>query len=1029
MSQLHDWPRRGDDPIVRDMNLYVYSMWVYRVEKNLTAKKQSDRATAVRHVEIEFDESYPSRSTFTQRLTVEQRVPMLEGMQFVPETNAEVHHMLQAVLFRPVFLPPPEEHEARDLRLLSAYQKLCTAPDGQGPWPAQNMGPDRPGPWQRGWELFLAEQKVAAGEAQRKERRSASVCCLWRTAEVRQRLAGIVAAEEGDAAEPPSEESYLLAPSVLEYAAFVTVQASANFARIAQARTEPRQKREADDAVAVPEASVSHGGEDDGEADGHVEAAALRAQAGLASLGADTRIVHHFDSDTLRKVLAFATAERVQSFVKDLMKTPVMESGVLPPPQSRQGGAGQRAARVREDVQKRYEGLSDLSAEALKELVQAQRKLWMSKSSEAQTDADCPAAPVAGESGGPSDPQDQANESAPRRRPEPKAFFAPSDAWRRPSDYVAHLAKKFEEGPVDPATGGRAPRTLKRDQALFVATFANACNAAWDDEQEEIPWDRRRTFQMLLMGQGGSGKTAIVQEIVLPAVDFLFGVSATLIACAKWSQAENISTETHAATTCHRAAQMGIGEHRNRDMVPDADMRTRLENIWCDLKLFVIEEVSMVSPNLYNMLLYRAFQARRAQCNLQEANYQKPCCAFGRVPIVIYLGDFLQLKPTGSGRSLLSDLRQMAAADSRKEGPPVEHQQVMNSFCNTKLCFELQATNRFKDPRLADLMNFMRKPKKGKVPAGVAETWARIQLRTDDPRLAEERFQTGHMLAWYWDTVARWMMMRASRDARTLGQVLYLVQAADASSPQLPRDLAAKLLNQVNPGLTGGMHGMLPLHLGMRIRLLEHLDLKRKLVKDAEGEVVHVAINPRDQDEVDRAKAENRPAYLRFLPFGVWVRMDKYRAAPFRDRLAEHAEGVGLSDAAQLVFIEPQTSSPFDFRKHKVTRTGLQISHAMVLTSTACQGRTMHEGVIIDAGYKDADDMDGFWLHLYVMLSRATTSDNLLMIRDPGLDFLSRGPPADLAARLREFGARTERCRKAAVKLAQDLGLAKFLHE
>ena len=89
----------------------------------------------------------------------------------------------------------------------------------------------------------------------------------------------------------------------------------------------------------------------------------------------------------------------------------------------------------------------------------------------------------------------------------------------------------------------------------------------------------------------------------------------------------------------------------------------------------------------------------------------------------------------------------------------------------------------------------------------------------------------------------------------------------------------------------------------------------------------------------------------------------------------------------------------------------------------------MHQGVIVDAGYKDGDDLDGFWLHLYVMLSRATTSDNLLMIRDPGLDFLSRGPPADLAARLRTFGTRTERCRKAAVKLAHELGLAKFLHD
>ena len=200
---------------------------------------------------------------------------------------------------------------------------------------------------------------------------------------------------------------------------------------------------------------------------------------------------------------------------------------------------------------------------------------------------------------------------------------------------------------------------------------------------------------------------------------------------------------------------MGIGEHRNREMIPDADMRARLENIWGNLRLFVIEEVSMVSPNLYNMLLYRAFHARRAQSSLQEANYQKPSCAFGCVPIVIYLGDFLQLKPTGSGRSLLSDLRQMAAADSRREGPPVEHQQAMRAFCDTPLCFELQATNRFKNPDLADLMNFMRKPKKGRVPKNIADTWNRIQMKPNDRRLGDERFQTGHMIAWFWDTVAR----------------------------------------------------------------------------------------------------------------------------------------------------------------------------------------------------------------------------------------------------------------------------------
>ena len=67
-------------------------------------------------------------------------------------------------------------------------------------------------------------------------------------------------------------------------------------------------------------------------------------------------------------------------------------------------------------------------------------------------------------------------------------------------------------------------------------------------------------------------------------------------------------------------------------------------------------------------------------------------------------------------------------------------------------------------------------------------------------------------------------------------------------------------------------------------------------------------------------------------------------------------------------------------------------------------------------------------LHLYVMLSRATCANDLLLVRAPPDSFLSRGPPADLAARLRTFSARTSSCRVAAERLARELGFAPFLH-
>ena len=121
----------------------------------------------------------------------------------------------------------------------------------------------------------------------------------------------------------------------------------------------------------------------------------------------------------------------------------------------------------------------------------------------------------------------------------------------------------------------------------------------------------------------------------------------------------------------------------------------------------VLEEVSMISPHLYNMVLYRAFLGRADRWEVAEQDYDQLKGAFGRMPISIHLGDFLQLKPTGSCLSLIADFNELAAAGV--DLAP-EFQAVMKLFCRTPLCFELQATNRFKEPKLQKLMAFMRAP-------------------------------------------------------------------------------------------------------------------------------------------------------------------------------------------------------------------------------------------------------------------------------------------------------------------------------
>ena len=134
-----------------------------------------------------------------------------------------------------------------------------------------------------------------------------------------------------------------------------------------------------------------------------------------------------------------------------------------------------------------------------------------------------------------------------------------------------------------------------------------------------------------------------------------------------------------------------------------------------------------------------------------------------------------------------------------------------------------------------------------------------------------------------------------------------------------------------------------------------------------------------------------------------------------------------------LVFVEPtQTLVPFTWRGHSVTRVGFTLSHACVRTSTACQGKTLEGGIVIDCGRREDGahplDDDTWWLHLYVMFSRATKLENLLLLRPPAVSFLARGPPKDMVRQLQVFDRRTQACRAIARRLAQELGLDKFIH-
>ena len=637
-DQLDDWHHRGSHSIVQNMNLYEYSRWVYRVEFSPfnVANAQVERKRP-RHIDIPFDADYSLATTWIQRLSREPRVPRVEGMKFESLANPEMHYLLKSVLLRPVFLSPEEAttepsptkssvREPRQLRLLRSYELLCTEPGGKDcqVLAAANAGP---GPFQKSYAAWKGSAQALAAKADQKRLMAADFPSLWDTQEVQQelrfaaaRLAATLSSVACDAfaddaatqQQPPAQddEQFKKRPTVKEHLAAEFLKTDRHFDGIAAAQS-GRPKRQLEDDRNVAEEPVWREGQP-GENQAHgADVADERAQLGLADLKQNLVIQHHFDAETLDKIVDFQMRERSTRFTKELRSMSFLEDGWLPEiGDATELQEGQAELR---DVVDMYEsgvarcegrGLASLDASFLKSVVEAQRVAFDPKAASLQQPADIdseiPPAP-----------------EVPPQAPSPaEAHFVPGDRWRRPSDYIAHMCLEFEEGNTTAPGKKKKKKKLSRDQALFLTGFADACNQVWEDERDSVPMEKRRCFSFLLMGQGGSGKTAIVQEIVLPAIDFLFppetlGTSSAIIVCSSWAQAQNISTLTHKAVSCHNATSMRVQSYRNSAMSPGENKAT-LERRLCPKRLLVIEEVSMISPSLYNMLLYRFYHARRS---------------------------------------------------------------------------------------------------------------------------------------------------------------------------------------------------------------------------------------------------------------------------------------------------------------------------------------------------------------------------------------------------------------------------------
>ena len=129
-------------------------------------------------------------------------------------------------------------------------------------------------------------------------------------------------------------------------------------------------------------------------------------------------------------------------------------------------------------------------------------------------------------------------------------------------------------------------------QRAICKWFGHVLDVALDEDIRQVPVNERKQSACLLIGAGGTGKTTIILELLLPTFLEFFpaqdGEDRYAILTFSHAQGDAISNETFRAKTAHAAVGYRVASLRNKNMAL-ATKRKHCERTWNPKILVYIE--------------------------------------------------------------------------------------------------------------------------------------------------------------------------------------------------------------------------------------------------------------------------------------------------------------------------------------------------------------------------------------------------------------------------------------------------------
>jgi ATP-dependent DNA helicase PIF1 len=172
---------------------------------------------------------------------------------------------------------------------------------------------------------------------------------------------------------------------------------------------------------------------------------------------------------------------------------------------------------------------------------------------------------------------------------------------------------------------------MESSSASASATASSEGVKELSPEQSEAMREYAAGKNIFLTGPGGSGKTELIKRMVAFSqaqgkkvqVCALTGCAAVLLNCK--------------AKTVHSWAGIGLAAAPNAEIVKKIAANKYKKSNWTAIDILIIDEVSMMSQKLFDLLNLIGQQVRKMNAN----------AAFGGLQLV-FSGDFYQLPPVGN---------------------------------------------------------------------------------------------------------------------------------------------------------------------------------------------------------------------------------------------------------------------------------------------------------------------------------------------------------------------------------------------